>query len=130
MAKIAEKRIDLPFDRFRYEYEWKGEDATADVDLYRLADRQRLGIERAPKPGDTFWLGHLELVVVDYHSDMWLWEVGLANGRGFQAMYARRLFYFWENLRSRIILTLYVWGLADVRQGERLTWKCIHRGRK
>jgi len=129
MASIVEKRIDLPFHRCRFEYEWPGEEITASLSHF--------SIERAPLPlltrGETFWLGDLELVVVDYFPEAALYQVALASGRGFQAMYRRRIYYFWEALRSRIILTFFVWGLADLRDvsfGERLTWKHIDWGRK
>ncbi len=128
MAKVIQRRIDLPFGCSRFEYDWSGDDTLANIDLYRV----RFNGDQIfpPKIGQEFWLGHLNLVVVDYHTESRVSEVALASGRGYQAAYRRQLYYFWENLRSRIVLTLYVWGLADAPIGDILTWKHIHWGRK
>lgn len=128
MAQIIHHRIAMPFDRFRVEYEWRGEGLTARLDRMAL---HYLGIPwNEIKMAQLFWLGHLELVVVDKDWESLLIEVVLVNGQGYQAAYRRQLFYFWQKLRSRIILTLYVWGLADAPMGEILSWKHIHWGRK
>lgn len=127
LAQIRVTQIPLPYGKQRLEYEWIGESNMSIVGYFENRD---VFLPRNAKVGTDFWLGHLNLVVVDhdYMSDSTL--VALADGRAYQSLYARKAYYFLDNLKCRLILTLYVWGLAHIEQGERITWGAVGRKNK
>jgi hypothetical protein len=128
MANIQITTIELPFGKRRFEYAWMG----ADDDTAYITNNPFYDIPAIPnlKPGVQFWLGHLHLIVVDFDFMRQVYEVALMGGRGYRAMIARRFLYGWQNFQARIILTLYVWGLADRHQELTVSWRWVHWGRK
>lgn len=123
-AKIAINTIQLPFGKHRNEYEWVGE---SDVALINEIWRWELPELKDKKPGDSFWLGHMEVVIVDYDIYSDIFKFALADGQGYQRFYNQRVYYWLENLKCRFILTLYVWGLATFEPGRKITWDAIKR---
>lgn len=123
-AKIEIKKIALPLDRVRFEYEWHGESNKAVITGYGLP------IRIPHEAGAEFWLGHLNLIVVDYDYPSAQAIVAHADGRGYQAFMRSRFLYGWQNFQARLILTLYVWGLADYDTLVMPSWKNVHWGRK
>lgn len=124
-SKIAVKSIELPFGKRRFEYEWQGDSNIAQINggmSWQVIDNLKVGQE--------FWLGHLQLIPTDYNPYADTYEVALADGQGYQRFYNRRLHYFLDNLKCRIILTLYVWGLAHLEPHERITWASVGRKKK
>lgn len=126
MSQIRLNQIRLPFHKMRIEYEWQGDDAIAELPEHYL----RYGIDIHPPVGAEFWLDHLNLIVIDYCPSSAVYTVGLMGGRSYQAMVGRRIRYALDNIKCRIILTLYVWGLADLSEGQRISWRSVHWGRK
>ena len=123
-AMVECKRVILPFNKYRLEFKWVGENNVA-----RIADGAFM--ELSPdRVGREFWLGDLHLVATNYDVFSDIYEVALADGTGYQRLYNRRLYYFLDNLKCRLILTLYVWGLAHFEQDERITWGNVGRKKK
>ncbi len=127
-ATIQVKSIELPFGKRRYEYEWIGESNKAHISDEALWNIEILRKEPMNNQiGHSFWLGDLQLVITDFNYSSMIYEVALADGQGYQRLYNRKLYYLLDNLKCRFILTLYVWGLAHIEPGERVTWAAIGR---
>ena len=123
-AHIVVKQVQLPFNRVRFEYEWQGESNQAVITEYGQP------VRIPHKAGAEFWLGHLNLIVVDFDVMSQTALVAHADGRGYQAFLARHFLYGWQHFQARLILTLYVWGLADYDAYAMPLWKHVHWGRK
>ncbi len=123
LPQLIVNRIPMPFDKWRFEYEWPPGAKEAVIDVYtRLEDNIT--------PGREFWLGNLNLICVDFDILSQCVTVALMDGRGYQAYLRRRFFYIYQNIVMRIVLTLYVWGLANYSQGEIIGWHNVHWGRR
>lgn len=119
-------RIRMPFGTGRFELEWPKEASTATIDAHELFALNKMH----PKPGEELWLGNLNLMVIDYDPSWGEYTVGLASGLSYQAYLWRRFVNLCEITNHRLILTLYVWGLADLPHGEPVSWKLVHWGPK
>lgn len=91
-------------------YEWRG-----DTTGVAIIDRTQNRTLRIPdtQTGDSFWLGDLHLLVVDFDFLYQRYSVMLHNGWAYQQMWLHRLCRLADLIYRRLILTAVVWGLAE-----------------
>lgn len=114
-AKIISHRVLLPFDTQRVDYEWQG-GRFAWISGALLPD-----IVSTPTIGTTFRLGQYRLRIVDYliAQDAYVVSKALLPYASY------RLWRLMDDTYRRMILTLTVWGLAELHQGEMPQWRWV-----
>lgn len=122
--QITCRQVEVVLGRYRLEYEWPMDEVTTFVS-YKLLENLPYESAHFQKRGNTFWLGHLHLLIVDFVPVARMWEVALVSGRGYQRLYARQLYYFFDKIYRRCIMTLHVWALAEVPYGGIPSWRHI-----
>lgn len=122
---IKATRIDIALDRYRVEFEWPEGEETSWINGDLMYE-----ITNSPKVGNEFWLGHLNLLIIDHVLVADSFEVALVNGKAYQRLYSRRLHYAFDSFYRRLILTLHVWGWANVPPHSIPAWEHVGRKRR
>lgn len=117
--------VELPLGRHYTRYEWVGDSNTAIIDPYARITNRFPHI-----PGETFWLDDMNLIVVDFDLAAYVVTVARFDGVGYQQYLIRKIQKQLQGIKCRIVLTLWVWGLAHVPPQETPSLKHIHWGRK
>jgi|ERR1044072_3541377 hypothetical protein len=119
--ETVEKKIGL---RCQYKLEWRGEQSIARLSAYAV--RICYGLKGEYKQGDSLAFDTYRLKVLDYefYSDSYL--VCRDTDAKAQLLFA----FDWirerlKNTKQRIIMTFFVWGVADRELGRYGDWKDI-----
>lgn len=122
-GKIIMEHVSLPFESERYVYRWEGGDV-AEVNHIYL---RRAGIQyNHVKIGDVLHIGQFRLRVVDHYPPWRGLIVVRDDWRGGMHYLVYRALYRFDGIYRRLILTLYVWELADYHEAAVPSLNDIH----
>lgn len=122
---ISVKRVPMPFDTFREEYYWNGKGYKTRISSAFVEDSPDVILSSRRLKIGPFSLRVLEF---DPSTMSYLCVRDSLPGRFAEVKYHAR--YLSQNIYYRLILTAYVWGLAQRSEGTLPSWKDIYILRK
>ena len=119
MAEFIVERTKLPFNRYLERGRIEGEGEFFDipaVEFYRAH-----GKRYRPKEGEIDELYGVEFLVIEL-KPTFCYRCARIGVDGFMAIRWKRFMDVWIEVKIRLILTAYVWGCADLKNGYEIRW--------